>query len=388
MQSLRSQYTPKVLPPVPRDTPIILVHDHTQKTVLTMLYVNGNNELNFESVYKSIKLLLRHPLCSHRQSEDHWPCTPCAQAFSTTFWGGACRLLDYFADFLIHDNGVMSGLWFYLLDIWQEMHVWFPCDAVLARGTAGSGSEVALAAARSFKSDFEATVELVDRVIHGTEQRKVHREQLIHTPSGETRGPAGAYNTGPWVSGLTPWEQFLLKGSPGVAGFKKDEKDSVRYIPMAAISIIKAHTERARRLAAQMNPDPEFLNHFDKNKLWFPQSTDAPSHLYKLPDNTTTTYGLVNGAPPIIQSPGFNDPNQTCSKQTLLLLDEFVGRCKGVRAYKPVSGDEDANGDEGMRAFDMWAVSQRKGSGGSGKDSIVTKGWDEKFQELCKRSRP
>lgn len=385
MQSLQSQYTPKVLPPVPPDTPIILVHDHTQKTVLTTLYVNGDNELNFESIYKSIKSLPKHPTCSHRQSEDHWPCTPCAKAYSATFWEGACRLLDYFADFLIHDNGVMSGLWFYLLDIWQEMHVWFPCDAVLAR-VAGSSSEVTLAAALSFKSDFEATVELVDRVIHGSESRKVHREQLIHAPSGETRGPAGVYNTGPWVSGLTPWEQFLYKGSPGVAGFKKDEKDSVRYIPAAAISIIKTHTERARRLATQMNPDPEFLNHFDKNKLQFPQSTDAPSHLYKLLNNTTTTYRLVNGAPPIIRSPGFGDPNQTCSKQTLTLLDEFVGRCKGVMAYKPVSGDEDEHRDECMMAFDMWAISQQTNPGKNLKNSTVSKGWDEKFEELCKRS--
>jgi len=385
MQSLQSQYTPKVLPPVPPDTPIILVHDHTQKTVLTTLYVNGNNELNFESIYKSIKLLLRHPACSHRQSEDYWPCTPCAKTFSTTFWEGACRLLDYFADFLVHDNGIMSGLWFYLLDIWQEMHVWFPCDAVLARGVAGPGSEVALAAARSFKSDFEATVELVDRVIHGTESRKVHREQLIHTPSGETKGPAEVYNTGPWVSGLKPWEQFLRKGSPGVAGFKEDEKDSVRYVPMAAIGIIKTHTKRARRLAVQMNSDPAFLKAFDQSSLRFPQSTDAKPLMYTL-KNITTKYRLVNGAPPILRYPGYGDPHQSCSNQTLPLLDEFVGQCKDVPAYRPVSGDEDEHGDEGMMAFDMWAVSQRTNPGKSLKNSTVSKGWDEKFEELCKRS--
>jgi hypothetical protein len=276
----------------------------------------------------------------------------------------------------------MSGLWFYLLDIWQEMHVWFPCDAVLARGTAGSGSEVALAAARSFKSDFEATVELVDRVIHGTEQRKVHREQLIHTPSGETRGPAGAYNTGPWVSGLTPWEQFLQKGIPGIAGFQEDDNDSVRYVAMAAIGIIKTHTERARRLAIQLNSDPAFLKPFDQSSL---QSMDAKPLVYTL-NNVTTRHRLVNSAPPILRYPGYGDPHQSCSNQTLTLLDEFLGQCKDVPVYRPVSGDEDEHGDEGMMAFDMWAISQRTNPRKNLKNITVAKGWDEKFEELCTRS--
>jgi hypothetical protein len=355
MQSHRYQYARKVSPSDPPDIPIILVHDHTQKTVLTMLYVNGDNELNFNSIYTSIKTLLIHPACSHRQSENHWPCSPCSKAFTTAFWEGGCRLLDYFADFLIYDNGYMASLWFYLLDIWQETNVWFPCDAVLAIGAVDSHSDAAVTAARSFKSDLGATLKLIDTVLHGAKGREVPRDELIHKPSGDITSPAGEYNTGPWVSGLKPWEQFLRKGSPGVAGFKEDKKKGpVRYVPMAAIGIIKTHTERARQLAVQLNPDPEFLNAFDQNSLRFPQSINSQSHAYKSLNGVVTTYRLVNGAPPITRYPGYGDPKQLSSNQTFTLLDEFVGQCKEVKAYEPVSGDD------GAGTFDMWAVSQHK----------------------------
>jgi hypothetical protein len=383
MQSLRLQHATKVLPPGPASIPIILVHDHTQEPIITTHYVNGANELNFESIYKSIKSLLKHPACSHRQSENHWPCSACSKTFSTIFWECACRLLDYFADFLVHDNGNMASLWFYLVDIWQETHAWFPCDAVLSRGSVYSGKETALLAARSFKSDFNATLKLVDAIIHGTKGVEVSREKLIHTPSGDTTSPAGPYNTGPWISGLKPWEQFLRNQSPGVVGFSQDDSntDSVRHVPMAALGIVKTHTQRARRLAMLLNPDTEFLHAFDENSLVFLQSVDAQSHAYTSLDGVTTTYRLVNGAPPIERHVGYGDSNHLCSNQTFTILDEFLGQCRDVKAYESVSGDQGADdGHEGVGAFDMWAVSQREDPGSTAKD------WNDVFSEFGRKS--
>jgi hypothetical protein len=391
MQTQRSQYMPLVSPPGPPNVPIILVHDHTHAPIITILYVNGDNELDFESVYKSIKALLKHPACSHRSSENHWPCFTCSEAFSTKYWEGACRLLDYFADFVAHDNPRMSSLWFYLLDIWQETHAWFPCYAVLTILIADTATDAELTAARSFQSDYQATLELMKTVMFGSEGNKLPRESLVHTPSGEMTDTAGVRNTGPWISGLKPWEQFLCRGSPGVAGFKQDEgEESVRYVPMAAIGIIKTHTERARGLAARLNPDPEFLKSFDQNSLQFPHPGKNQAHTYTSLQGVTRSYHMVNGAPPIIRYPGYSDPNQLSANPTFTLLDEFVGMCKGVKAYEPVSGHvqepgagDDNDGDNGVgsssneiddfEVFDMWAVSQdlRKGGG----ENLMAKGW-------------
>jgi hypothetical protein len=393
MSTQQSQYMPLTSLPGPLNVPIILVHDHTHAPVITILYVNGDNELNFESVYKSIKALLKHPACSHRLSENHWPCPPCSKAFSTTYWESACRLLDYFADFVAYDDAPMSSLWFYLLDLWQETHVWFPCDA------AGVAAQTA---ARSFESDFQATLELMNTVMLGAEGNKLPRERLVHTPSGEKTGPAGIYNTGPWISGLKPWEQFLCRGSPGVAGFKQDEeKEPVRYVPMAAIGIIKTHTERARALAVRLNPDPEFLKSFDQSSLQFPQPGKALSYAYRSLQGVTTSYHLVNGTPPVIRYPGYGDPNQLSADPTFTLLDEFVGLCKGVKAYEPVSGhvqepdagDEDdkdngagilTNEIEYVKAFDMWAVSQGQNLNDGGDEDPMAEGWEDKFEAWCK----
>jgi hypothetical protein len=384
MQSQRSRYMPLASPPGPPNVPIILVHDHTHTPVITILYINGDNELDFESVYKSIKALLKHPACSHRSSENHWPCLTCSKAFSIKYWEGACRLLDYFADFVAHDNARMSSLWFYLLDIWQETHVWFPCNAVSTSPNTDLANVAASTAARSFQSDYQATLELMNTVMFGSEGNKLPRESLVHTPSGEMTGTAGVHNTGPWTSGLKPWEQFLYRGSPGVAGIKQDEgKDPVRYVPMAAIAIVKTHTERARGLATHLNPDPEFLKSFVQNSLQFPHSGKDQAHTYTSLQGVTTSYHLVNGAPPVIRYPGYSDPNQLSAKPTFTLLDELVGMCKGVKAYERVSGrvqepsagdDDDDDGDNGVgnssneiediEAFDMWAVSQDLRNGG------------------------
>ncbi|KAL5113833.1 hypothetical protein ACEQ8H_008295 [Pleosporales sp. CAS-2024a] len=386
MQSQQAVYAPKAQP-TPMDIPIILVHDHTQEPILTMRYVNGANDLDFESVYKSIKSLARHAGCLHRESPNHWPCPRCAHAFTTQFWAEASHLLDYFADFLIHDNGRMASLWFHLFDTWHQAHTWFPRAPVpdTSNGVHDNDSRInheddGRTAARTFTADLLATLQLFDTVLHGPRARHIPREPILYPsvpctpeiamPSG-TETETDAVRAHPWVSGLKPWEQFLLDDDEDDEDDedKESSEHAIRYIPMAAIGIMKAHTERARRLAQDMDCDADALRAFDQESLVFSRPRAAAAGAQHPPGGgyasrmgtaTPRTYRLINGASRIprnarqggsqSQSQGLGSHHHPFS-----FLDDFVGRRTGVEAYAPVSGGQDGQGDDNLRVFDMWA---------------------------------
>ncbi|KAH7405804.1 hypothetical protein DE146DRAFT_744107 [Phaeosphaeria sp. MPI-PUGE-AT-0046c] len=357
--------------------PIILVTDLTQNPVITTNYHNGNNILDFQAIYKSIKSLKTHPPCSHSTTLEQWPCQPCSKTFLDKYWAGIASFLDYVADFHSHDSGLMSSLWFYLFDIWQESRTWLPCETYMSAAPSTPEIESVSAIARKFMSDYDAALDLVDTVLHRKDEKARPREQVVHPPNGEKKWFGRRWNTGPFVSGLKPWEQFLSAGSPGVAGFagleetlkgKGKEKGQVRYIPQAAIAIMQTHTQRARKMAAKLSEetgDTEFLARFDKHSLVFPTKTEQ-QHEYRSLHGLKTTYSLVNGAPPVERYRGYVDPDMACSKTNFTMLDECVALCRGARAYEPVSGNSgegeeegDGNGD-GLEPFDMWIVHQRK----------------------------
>jgi hypothetical protein len=205
-------------------------------------------------------------------------------------------------------------------------------------------------------------------------------DDIIHPPDGDVMVLTGDYNTGPWQSGLTPWEQFLHIDSQGVDGFedleKKAEGGVVRYLPMGAIGIIKTHTDRLREIARKISPDPEFLHRFEKSCLVFPQNANDPPASYRTSDGKEMVYKLVNGAPPIVRSGGYPDTEMEYPDETPTMLDDAVGLLRGIKAYKPLSGDprddeddEDAEDDENDEddvypddAFDMWAIYEPKKS--------------------------
>jgi hypothetical protein len=224
----------------------------------------------------------------------------------------------------------------------------------------------------------------------------------VHVPSGDVRGLAGEYNTGPYISGLRSWEQWLTAGSPGVAldplappntlrSFAdreegKEDEGNTRHVPQAGIAIIRTHTNRARNLAEKINPEDnrELLADFDANTLLFPTTPSAAQqHTYTSHiTGRTVTYQLANGAPPIVRYPGYGDPSMLCSRQDFGLLDEAVGMCRGVEAYVSVSGEgaeqedgDDSEEEEGEyveEAFDVWSVYETK-------EGKVREGWREMF---------
>jgi len=359
------------------DIPLILVEDYTVQPITTTKYICHDNELDFEVVYKKIRRLLSHTKCSHRASEDDWPCAPCEKSFSDEFWASAAHLLDYFADFLHIDTPIMQALWFHLLDIWQEAIDYFPCDDILDSVGVSPVEVQAFTKARWLLKTFNDTISLMNTVIHGTEEKDTPREPIIHNPAGDYRTPAGEdYNTGPYVSGAKPWEQWLSKGN---STLKSDDDEEACLIPAGAIAIIKTHTERAERLAVEINPDPEFLAAFKKHSIVFPQKPNTQVQTYTSLAGTTVSYHLENGAPPVMRPSGFADEQLKSTKPNFNLLDEYVGRARAMTAYRPVSGDVDEDGEweDGFEPFDVWSVTESKGGGEGGEKEDGKKGWEE-----------
>lgn len=367
--------------------------------VVTSRYVCGNNRIDLGATYTQIKNLLTHSQCVHQKSalggNEQWPCRRCENAFLDMYWSSAALLLDYFADFLATDTPLMRSVWFHLLDIWQEGAMWLPYQEVLDTLDTRDLTLGNFRRAKIFQEHFRETIELFETTIFGVKGRAVSGDTILYSPSGETNTPAGDHETGPWISGLKPWQQFLYEGSPGVAAdavsLNIPEENSragrIRYIPMSAIGVVKKHTERARSLAAKLaeqgtDTAVEMVGKFDQTALAFPAALQ--SRTYTSLNGQTMSYRLTNGAPPVVRYVGFGDPSMLVDKPTLTLLDECVGVCKGVEAYEARSGYQAGEGyDE--EAFDMWALYESEwedGGGGSVRARAVD-GWTDMFEYWC-----
>jgi hypothetical protein len=363
--------------------PTILISDHTVVPITTTHYICHSNELAFEPIYKRIKALLRHPLCSHRATPESWPCAPCESAFSQEYWSCAAYLLDYFADFLSLDTPLMQDAWFHLLDTWQETMSFFPCADVLAELSVSPDAVQAYTKARWQSKNFKDTLDLMDTVIHGIRNKNVSREPVIHTPSGGGTGVMGEYNTGPWISGLKPWQQFLCDGGPGVAededeeDIENEEGKRTCYLPLPGINMIKTHTARARVYAALLTPDPDSMAAFDEKSLKFPKTVKTEAHEYQSSvDGASVAYRLTDGAPPIMRHRGYMDVVRRHPRPSLSMLDDFVATCRRLQPLHSVSGgaaqdDEEEEEDGVMEPFDIWTVTvaESKGvEGGGGRE--------------------
>jgi hypothetical protein len=376
---------------------------------LTLHYTLGPNSLDTAAVAASIYNLSTHPGRARTIPDE--PGTvevvPCSETFLTTFWSAAASLLDYFADFHTTDTPVMQSVWYHLLDTWQAC-------AAHTLALYKQDCDFWTFEARDFTKDYEETLELFARLVGqpqeaprnwGGHAEEKHAEALIHAPDGRVEARAGLYETGPWVSGLKPWQQFLLAGAPGFALTSSDEggeeeqggggvaRDAhTRFVPQPAIALMQAHTTRARALLTEYHTkhDPSNLNErlaaFDSTALAFPSIThreytaqSCVSHSTTVP-NTTYTYSLHQAAPPVRRHEGFSDPSMMIEPPTLLRLDEAVGNCKGSEAYVPMTGPR---GEDGV-GFDVWAVQESQfwpGENGLDRDGEVLNSCSEVFDE-------
>lgn len=350
---------------------------------LTLHYTLGSNSLDTVAIYTTIHSLSTHPgrtcVCPDTGV------TICSASFLRTFWTAAASLLDYFADFYAADTPLMQSVWFHLLDAWQaaSLTVLYEQEDLHSRRS----SE-----AQMFEKDYNATLALLQRLI-ACDERAQHdaSEPLIHGPSGTVEGQAGRYTTGPFLSGLKPWQQFLYVGAPGFQAPAGDAEHAmstplcrsdeltVQCIPQPAIALVAAHTARARTLCARVHRkgqiDPSdtdtdtdtaaALAAFDARALVFPSTphttiTSPSPSLSSLIQGSGRKYEyrLVPGAPPILRHEGLGDPSMLVDKPGLLLLDEAVGNCKGREGYVSMTGPLEGEGV----GFDVWVV-ERSGGG-------------------------
>lgn len=380
-------------------------HSEGTASVLTLYYALGSNSIDTVAVAATVYNLSSHP--GHARTFPDKPGTaeviPCSETFLTSFWSAAASLLDYFADFYATDIPVMQSVWFHLLDTWQaagpialykhDHDFWYSREA------------------QTFKNNYGETLALFQRLVgqpqgqkhwHGPTEDK-YTEALIHAPGGRVEARAGAYETGPFISGLKPWQQFLLAGAPGfslssaTATTSSDNEDggdtstitqdpTTRYIPQPAIAILQTHTLRARNLSARLATKqtpvnlPAITAAFDATALVFPSLTTREyTAASPLAPGTAHMYSLVQGAPPATRHEGLLDPSMLAEIPDLMLLDEAVGNCKGSEAYVPMTGPR---GVEGV-GFDVWAVvvGRSGGDGGECGKSAGEMRWGEVFDE-------
>ncbi|KZM23267.1 uncharacterized protein EKO05_0004447 [Ascochyta rabiei] len=406
------------------DPPIICVEDHTTTPTLTLRYVCGTNDLDLKAICADIYRLGEHP-GQARLNPNSIGCelVPCRRSFLDVFWSAAASLLDYFADFFAADSALMQSIWFQLLDTWQSAcPLRLYQEVTTHRHTAGPAD---VAAARSFLQDYKNTIKLMHTVMSTKTGARPddHGVSTIHCPSGAVDGLAARYNTGPYVSGLKPWQQFLCNGGPGfqpsttadsnnkndIHSVETEKGTTTHYVPQPAIGLIQAHTARARHLASKLAAaaaaaavkeeakeeakgeakgeamdTAQLLAHFDATALRFPSSTSGSyTQGSLLQGGTRVGYQLQRGAPPVQRHEGVGDASMLVARPDVVLLDEAVGSCRGRDAYVPMTGPIGVAGV----GFDVWCVTEGRsvmgwmGGGQDGEGSVLVGGVGELFDD-------
>jgi hypothetical protein len=265
-------------------TPIILIQDFSESPPLTTSYMHGDNEIDFGTVYKHIRTLHTHKghgklVYAVVTLDERGPVIerilqPCTAEFLEAFWQACAWLLDYFADFEVHDTAYMTKIWFALVDTLNEVAKGLP-HQFYNRGVPSCAHSDAWA------ENYHSTLKLLNRIIQA--RPATVAEDVVHGSDGLLERKA--FEVGDFKAGLKPWAQFLAKGSPGFAlGLKerkyerhdeermKDIEESgegvrVRHVPMGALALVMKRTERARELAqkeAETTGSWEVLNAFDR----------------------------------------------------------------------------------------------------------------------------
>lgn len=380
------------------ESPSISVDDGDSAAPFSLCYTHGENHLDLRAIYADMQTLYTDHPGRARFDLDTRKVIPCSEEFLDMFWSIAATLLDYFADFYATDTALMQSIWFHILDQWQEIS-----PLCIYRGDLDFRYS---RTAQMFEKDYNDTIDLIHRLVfprsHAHPCKKSppdHSQSVVHDPTGNAQGLAGCYETGPFISGLKPWQQFLYSGAPGfkpipskgsdahLDSAEAEENTTTRYIPQPAIALIQAHTARARTRAIQVAEEegwdlPETLSAFDAHSLAFPAGVNQ-THTYPslLRPGNSISYQLVQGAPPVKRHEGLTDPSMMIDQPDLVLLDEAVGSCKGTEAYIPMTGPV---GREGV-GFDVWRVEEREegwvGGGNHGEGGVLGIAVEEMFDE-------
>jgi hypothetical protein len=219
----------------------------------------------------------------------------CTDEFRNIFWECCAALLNYFADFLSTDNTKNKIIWFHMLNVFQ--------DAAVLPHNFNSTQFPSCDHAEAFAREYEESLKLMNDVIMADD---FLRDDVVHRSIGLTE-PA-TYQTGPWMNGMKPWDQYLMADSPGLdvpigdreypegvkapdTEAKKDadaeeneepevgfgqqlgrqETGVIRCVPSGGLAIVQKHTDTARILGAHYAANDDeidqdaFIAEFDNN---------------------------------------------------------------------------------------------------------------------------
>ncbi|OAL57021.1 hypothetical protein IQ07DRAFT_497565 [Pyrenochaeta sp. DS3sAY3a] len=361
--------------------------DWTVLPTVTRKYVNRDNTLDLDEVFGQIKRLATFEKCSHGlytpSQPEYWhdfPCAACEGAFTNLFWGVAAQLLDYFGDFYNTDTPLMNATWFAMFDLWQTTRDYISqvdeMEDAYTPTTEANAWIAGMDKSREFGNQLAATVKLIFTTLHGPESRSKTVESELHHPSGDLEGTLELLNTGPFLSGIKPWQQFLFAESPGscftaprLQPADKPGYERRRQIPMPLIAILENQTTSLRAIADEVFvEDPETyeerMANFDAQALAFPDLPAVQVYSYISLSGYRVTYHLNNASPPIWVPPGQGDQDLDEKNPSLSLLNDHVSACRGDEVYEHQALNwEDENGDTQMGGgdeddpvFDAWTV--------------------------------
>ncbi|KAF9735303.1 hypothetical protein PMIN02_002129 [Paraphaeosphaeria minitans] len=324
--------------------PPILVSDFEDDPPITVRYIQGDNDLDFKTVYTSIMTLSHHAgrgLLRTKNESDPDPVfyikKKCDPEFLEAFWKCASYLCDYFADFLAFDTAHMQSVWFHLLDKLQEATI-LPHYFWISGMPFCEHSE-------DFVRDTNRLYVLISGLIAPT--RVAPPSNILGTDyMNKNRGDGG-------VSGLKGWQQFLYKDSPGffvpkskrlypmAAENPTNHTAFEAHIPRGGLAIVDSHTKKLRELTAQVAQGESStqtvaiaLADFDQKAL----KLDRVSAYTAIDGRQVMLHPEMYPDPKLPraprQHPGLVDPGLQDPKPGLERLNELTGAYKGKDIYE------------------------------------------------------
>ncbi|KAF2751961.1 hypothetical protein M011DRAFT_482741 [Sporormia fimetaria CBS 119925] len=344
-----------------RNTVPLILSSGADNAQVTERYTLRENDINFPAVWEGIRSLGQHEGRGKRDifvDDQGCPITvlkPCTHEFLGRFWDYWARVLDYLADFHAHDSTKMQTLWYRLIDDLQAVAKGLPHDPYDRRLSSCDHSV-------DFLVNYEATIRLINRLL--TNKSRNTAEKMVHgmnslAPRSKTS------STGPFKTGLKPWAQFFMKGSPGF-GLNNSERGYMErelevpeevdetLVPMGGVEILRHHIEDLREQSEDQADDlgvPRSVAtaDLDANGLRF----DRPHRYTSMTGHSILTQPM---APPNFardapfRKPFFDDRDVTDMKQKIPEFWELDDVITSMRDFP------DRMHPGGVEKFHMWSV--------------------------------
>ncbi|ORY11530.1 hypothetical protein BCR34DRAFT_601310 [Clohesyomyces aquaticus] len=299
------------------EVPMIRIDNWDHESPVTLYYHSGTKELNFKAVYVNIKKIGQHPgrgsLETVRGTDggEALQLKECDDAFLTKFSRCLARLLEYFLNIYDLDTPLNNATWYHLVDVLLKAALELPHRFYLPHQPSCSH-------AKGFNTKFERTLDLINSMVTG--DKKGGPGRLIHH-NGELTANVVTDGSS-FKSGLTVWEQFLTRGSPGMS----EASGSQRHIPMGGLAILQRHTERIRDIAQKYTESEDYEKDHTMPKEEFMARLDNVS--FKLGEESEGLEPVRTSS--ILRTPGFNDPAKLLQAPERSDLDERLGSMRGV----------------------------------------------------------